>query len=73
MRQLIVLSMAVLCGGVAYWAFKTMAVKDTSVKEKARTRALNGYKLNYSKSMETRKVRSDKGKKRGPYKKGKQL
>ena len=73
MRHLIVLSMAVLCGGVAYWAFKTMTVKDTSVKEKARTRALNGYKLNYGESMKTRKVRSDKGKKRGPYKKGKQL
>lgn len=58
MRQLIVLSMAVLCGGVAYWAFKTMTVKDTPKQAKPVKKA--------------RKEHTDKGKKRGPYKKGTQ-
>ena len=56
MRQLIVLSMAVLCGCVAYWAFHSMTVKDTPKQVKPVKKA--------------RKERSDKGKKRKPYKKG---
>lgn len=85
MRQLIVLIMAVLCGGVAYWAlsieFNTKprknrkpvlepvnaSRKQITPRTKARLQEL-AVELN-----KPRKTRSDKGKKRGPYKKGKQL
>lgn len=56
MRQLIVLIMAVACFGAAWWAFHSMTVKDTPKQAKPVKKA--------------RKERSDKGKKRKPYKKG---